>query len=276
MKKGIKLFIGVFIIIISWSFNSNNSFGDNNVTVEMVTDSGTMVIELYNETPLHRDNFIKLVKEGAYDGLLFHRVIETFMIQGGDPESRNAKPGVMLGNGDVGYMVDAEFRADLFHKKGALAAARDGNLERASSGIQFYIVQGKVYNDSLLDAAEVRINQWLAEYYVKKDPKYNTLVESLQQATDDRDREKYMLYNDSIVSIAKTYTNFERYSIPEDQRMVYKTLGGTPALDQNYTVFGEVISGLEVIDLIAAVPTDANNRPIMDVRIISVKVLKND
>ena len=241
----------------------------------MKTDYGIMIIELYNETPLHRDNFVKLAKQGAFDSLLFHRVIETFMIQGGDPDSRNAKATDTLGRGGLDYMVDAEFIPSLFHKKGALGAARDGNLKRASSSMQFYIVQGKVFNDSLLTAAETRINGSLAEHYFKNDSTTNKpLLDSLQKAIDDENMDRYMLFNDSIKSMAKAYVNFDRYIIPEPHREVYKSVGGTPFLDQNYTVFGEVIEGLEVVDSITTVQTDSLDRPVADVRIRTVRVLE--
>ena len=241
--------------------------------IELVTDQGTMILELYNETPLHRDNFIKVVQDGVYDSVLFHRVINEFMIQSGDPDSKNAKPGDTLGNGGLDYKVDAEFNPKLFHKKGVLAAARDGNPERASSSTQFYIAQGKVFNDSLLDRAEERINGWLAEHYFKKDPANKPLLDSLHKAIDAENMEQYRLYSDSISSLAKSYENFDTYAISEEQRSVYKTLGGTPHLDQNYTVFGEVIEGLDVVDSIAVVPTGPLDRPVTDVIIISVKVL---
>ncbi|HAE14009.1 MAG TPA: peptidylprolyl isomerase [Bacteroidetes bacterium] len=185
--------------------------------VKISTSYGDMLIKLYNETPKHRDNFIKLVKEGYYNGLLFHRVMQEFMVQGGDPDSRNAAAGARLGSGSPGYTIPAEFRKDLFHKKGALAAARQPdqvNPQKASSGSQFYIVQGKPASDDELAMMGQRMGI--------------------------------------------TFT--------EDQMEVYRTLGGTPFLDQNYTVFGEVISGMEVIDKIAAVQTDANDRPREDIK----------
>lgn len=198
--------------------------------VEMVTDKGTMIIRLSDSTPLHRDNFLRLVKTHYYDGILFHRVIQHFMIQAGDPDSRQAKPGEMLGNGGPDYTVPAEFRATLFHHKGVIAAARTGdnvNPMRASSGSQFYIVQGKVFSDAGLDSVE-----------------------------------QYRLGG---------------YKIPADQRLVYKTIGGTPHLDQQYTVFGEVIRGLKVIDSIAAVPTSGRqggDRPLQDVHIIRARLVR--
>ena len=183
--------------------------------VKVFTPYGTMIIVLYDQTPQHRDNFIKLVKQHFYDSLLFHRVINTFMIQGGDPESRHAKPGVLLGNGENGYTIPAEFQLDLFHRRGVLAAARDENPAKASSGCQFYIVQGKRWTDAELDKLE--------------------------------------------------QTRLGGRKIPVDQREVYKITGGTPQLDQRYTVFGQVIKGMDVIDKIAAVKTDGNDRPLTDV-----------
>ena len=186
-----------------------------NRKVKVITPYGTMIIRLYDQTPKHRNNFIKLVKAHFYDSTLFHRVINTFMIQGGDPESRHAQAGQVLGNGDTDYTVPAEFQLDLFHKKGALAAARDNNPQKASSGCQFYIVQGKLWTDEQLDQLE--------------------------------------------------NTRLGGRKIPLDQREYYKRTGGTPQLDQNYTVFGQVIEGLDVIDKIAALKTDSHDRPLTDV-----------
>lgn len=277
MKTVLRFFLAMFLPFILFNCNSKTKSltgeTEKRKTVEMVTDHGTLVIELYNETPLHRDNFLKLAREGVYDSLLFHRVIENFMIQGGDPDSKNARPGDTLGNGGLDYMVDAEFNSNIFHKKGVLAAARDGNPERASSSTQFYIVQGKVLNDSLLDRSEKRINSWLGAHYFKNDPVNKALVDSLQKAVDDENMDRYRMYNDSIAILSSTYENFEPYIIPESHRQVYRSIGGTPHLDQNYTVFGEVVQGMEVIDSIAKVQTDALNRPISDVRIKTVRVL---
>lgn len=243
-------------------------------SIEMVTDYGTIVIELYNETPKHRDNFIKLTRESFFDSLLFHRVIKEFMIQSGDPNSRKTQPGDTLGRGGLDYTVDAEFNPELFHKKGVLAAARSNNPERASSSTQFYIVQGKILNDSLLNHAETRINGWLAEHYARKDNTYKPLVDSLQKALESKNMERYTLLSDSLTKISKAYQNFTKYVIPESHRLVYKTLGGTPHLDQNYTVFGEVVIGLDVVDKIAAVETGTFNRPVSEVRILTVRVLE--
>lgn len=190
--------------------------------VKVETNRGICIIKLYNETPLHRDNFIKLAKKHVFDGTLFHRVISNFMIQGGDPDSKNAKPEAMLGEGDLGYTVPAEFRDSLFHKKGVLAAARDDNPEKASSASQFYLVQGKTYTDEQLNSLE---------------------------------------------------SSRLKFKIPESQRAVYKSIGGTPHLDRTYTVYGEVVKGLEMVDSIAATDIGPNNRPVTDIKMI-VTVLK--
>jgi cyclophilin family peptidyl-prolyl cis-trans isomerase len=278
MKSLLKASLLMFLYLSFWACTTktkpSNPKEEQRKTVEMLTDFGSMTIELYNETPLHRDNFVNLAKNGAFDSLLFHRVIKDFMIQGGDPGSKKAKPGDTLGEGDVPYGVDAEFNSNLFHKKGTLAAARDNNPKKASSGMQFYIVQGKVYNDSLLDRVQNRINKRMAQDYFKNDPKKKTLLDSLQKTMDDENRERYTMFSDSILKLAQLEAHFKPYSIPETQREVYKSIGGTPHLDQNYTVFGEVIKGIEVLDSIALVQTDALNRPTKDVRIKAVKVIE--
>ncbi len=253
---------------------SSNPEKEQRSTLEMVTDHGTMTIELYNETPLHRDNFINLAKNGAFDSLLFHRVIKNFMIQGGDPDSKNAKPGDTLGEGDAPYKVRAEFNPKLFHKKGTLAAARDDNPDKASSAMQFYLVQGKIYNDSLLALTQERTNKWMARDFFKNDPKKKPLLDSLQKFRDTGNMERYTVLADSILGLAQAEENFKPYTIPETQREIYKSIGGAPHLDQNYTVFGEIINGIEVLDSIAIVKTDSLDRPIKDVRILNVKVIK--
>ena len=276
MKNTIKAISIIWVLILLGSCNTKVESPEDikRTSLEVITDKGTMVIELYNETPKHRDNFIKLAKEGTYDSLLFHRVINKFMVQAGDPDSRNARPQDTLGNGGLEYKVDAEFHPDLFHKKGVLGAARDGNPERASSAMQFYITQGTIKNDSIIDRDEKRINTWLAEHFSNNDPANKSLVDSLDKAIENKNLKNYTRFNDSLVNLAKTYTNFDSYTIPEAHREVYRTIGGTPHLDQNYTVFGEVVKGLHVIDSIAIVKTGVYDRPLIDVRIISMKVLE--
>ena len=241
--------------------------------VKLFTTKGDITLQLYNETPLHRDNFIKIVKDGVLDSLLFHRVIESFMIQGGDTNSKTAQPGDTLGNGDLPYEVPAEITPALFHKKGVLAAARGNHPDRVSSSTQFYIVQGKVFNDSLLNRAEDRINGWLAEYYAKHDSAYSKDLDSLMVAIEEEDWPIASRINQRFRELAKDYEGFERYQIPAEHREVYKTLGGTPHLDQNYTVFGEVVSGLAVVDSIAAVATNDLDRPNDDIRILKAEIL---
>jgi peptidyl-prolyl cis-trans isomerase B (cyclophilin B) len=277
MKALIKICSPLLILLFFWSCNTKKESSDiplaERKSVEMVTNYGTMVMELYNETPLHRDNFIKLVEADAYDSLLFHRVIKNFMIQGGGPESYTASSNDTLGDGDVSYTIAAEFNPDLFHIKGALAAARTNNPKRESSGSQFYIVQGKVFNDSLLALAESRINRYLAEHFATNDSLNKPILEAIEKAKTEQDTVLYRQLNDRLDTIFKTYTNFEKYTIPEKHRTVYKSIGGTPHLDQNYTVFGQVIKGLEVVDSIASVETGMYARPISDVRILSARVL---
>jgi|SRR5450432_786792 cyclophilin family peptidyl-prolyl cis-trans isomerase len=227
------LLFGLTLLFFSGSIDAQTQIKlkrkDRKRDIEFVTTDGMIILRLSDSTPLHRDNFLRLVKSGFFDSLLFHRVIQYFMIQGGDPKSKNAAPGQTLGDSSAPYSLPAEFRVTLFHKRGVLAAAResdDTNPQKASSGSQFYIVQGKKYTDSLLDSVEIK-----------------------------RLKRK----------------------IPEYQREVYKTLGGTPFLDQNYTIFGEVVSGMETVDKIAAEPTSRGediDRPKHDVRIISTRLIK--
>lgn len=240
----------------------------------MITNYGTMVIVLYNETPLHRDNFINLANNKAYDSLLFHRVINKFMIQGGDPDSRNAKINDTLGNGDAPYMVKAEFNSKLFHKKGALAAARDNNPERASSAMQFYIVQGTICNDSVLDASEKFTNKNKAREFYKDVLEKKPLLDSIKNAVAVRNFEHYNVLMDSVLNLALSDEKYKPYAMPQEYRKVYKSIGGYPKLDQNYTVFGEVIQGIEILDSIAKVETDNFDRPINNVRIQTIKLLK--
>lgn len=275
MKKLLFLFIALVFIIAACTPKVEKTESVATTTkVKMLSNYGEIVLELYNETPLHRDNFIKIVKEGVLDSLLFHRVIENFMIQGGDTGSKYAQSEDTLGNGDLPYLVPAEFNQKLFHKKGSLGAARDDHPERMSSSTQFYIVKGKVFNDSLLEVAEGRINGWLAEYYIKHDSLYSNEFDSLSKALQEKDTATFRRINSNFKALAKEYKAFERYTIPEAQREIYKTVGGTPHLDQNYTVFGEVISGQEIVDQIASVETSNLDRPLKDVRILKIEVIK--
>lgn len=232
MKNCIYLLLLCTTAFISCNPKIGNGLRRNDLVkdVEMITDKGTMVIRLSDLTPLHRNNFLLLVKKHYYDSILFHRVIKQFMVQAGDPNSKHAAPGTFLGEGGPNYTVPAEINATLFHKKGVIAAARMGddvNPTKASSGSQFYIVQGKVFTDAGLDSVET--------------------------------------------------FRLKGRKLPADHREVYKTLGGAPHLDGNYTVFGEVISGLPTIDSIAIVPTSKgvdHDRPLQDVKIIRARLIK--
>jgi peptidyl-prolyl cis-trans isomerase B (cyclophilin B) len=203
-----------------------------NMKVRMYTTAGAIDLLLYDDTPKHKENFLKLVKEQQFDSLLFHRVIKDFMIQGGDPSSKNAPAGTLLGEGDLGYTIEPEFMPDVhFHRRGVLAAAREGddvNPTKASSASQFYIVWGQVYTKEQLDKFK--------EFYKRR-------------------------------------TGRELVITPEQQQ-VYTTVGGTPHLDGEYTVFGEVIGGLEVVEKIQSVPCDGNDRPLEDVRIIKTEIIR--
>lgn len=229
-----KIFLSLLsLLLFATAFTQKDSTlkkKDRKKDVLLQTTMGNITIRLSDSTPLHRDNFLKLVKVHFYDGILFHRVIKDFMIQAGDPNSKTAKPGEPLGNGGPGYTVPAEFRSTLFHKKGVIAAARMGdnvNPEKASSGSQFYLAQGKKFTDEELDNLEK--------------------------------------------------SRLGGRKIPADQREIYKTTGGIPHLDQGYTVYGEIVKGLDVVDKIAAVATSKGtdrDRPLEDVKIIAAKLVK--
>ena len=270
-------YLPILFLSLLIACNTNNEASSESTPeltkVKLTTTKGEIVLQLYNETPLHRDNFIKIVEDGVLDSLLFHRVIENFMIQGGDINSKMAQAGDTLGSDDLPYEVPAEFAPNLFHKKGVLAAARGNHPDRVSSSTQFYIVQGKVFNDSLLTRAETRINGWLAEYYIKHDSAYAQDLDSLMTAIDAEDWETVGRINNRFYELAKDYKDFDTYVIPDEHREVYRTIGGTPHLDQNYSIFGEVVSGLAVVDSIAAVSTNSLDRPIEDVRILKAEIV---
>lgn len=238
------------------------------IKVKIETPFGEMIAVLYNETPEHRDNFIKLTKDGFYDDLLFHRVIEEFMIQGGDPESKNADGEKRLGSGGPGYQIPAEIQRNLFHKRGALSAARQGdqvNPERKSSGSQFYIVQGKTFTDEELTRIEDQQNQNLkTKIFQEIANGYQDTIQALQMSGN---QEGILKMRDTIIEKmeAKFATIENKFEIPEEQKEIYKTIGGTPFLDNAYTVFGEVIEGLDVIDSIAAQQTNTADRPLQDI-----------
>lgn len=228
-----------------------------------------MVAILYDETPKHKANFIKLAKEHYFDSLLFHRVIQGFMIQGGDPDSKNAQPGQPLGMGGPGYTVEAEFNPSFFHEKGALSAARLGdqqNPAKASSGSQFYIVQGTVVPEADIDALKIDQGKLNAGFRQMMTPANQPLIDSLNQIYMSGDMQGYQRKVYSLVPRIEKETGMKIYKeVSEDKIKAYTSVGGAPHLDGEYTVFGKVISGLEVIDKIAALPK-AGERPMEDVR----------
>lgn len=237
--------------------------------VTIKTSLGDIKVRLYDETPLHRDNFLKLAKENFYDGTLFHRVIKNFMIQGGDPESKGASPEKHLGAGDVGYTLPAEFvYPQLFHKKGALSAARQGdevNPERRSSGCQFYIVTGEVYSAGKLTQLEKQMTMQAQQAYANEFVvKHRSEILEMRK---NRDQKGMMALQEQLEKEAKAVPAFK---FTDEQRQAYTTIGGTPFLDNNYTVFGEVEEGLEVAETIQNVATGMGDRPKEDVTIISV------
>jgi peptidylprolyl isomerase len=277
-KKLFTRFSFVFAVFILFvSFKTNNSSLLGNIHVLIKTNYGDIKIKLYNETPLHRDNFLKLVKTHYFDSLLFHRVIQKFMIQGGDPDSKNAIPGELLGEGGPKYTVPAEIVPGIFHKKGTLAAARESDLDnptKASSGSQFYIVQGKTYTDSLLKIQALRITKrTLFNYFVGLSENEHYLTDYKRYSKEGKaDSMKYI--NDIFdAKVEKEIPNVAKYKFTPEQVKAYTTIGGTPMLDNTYTVFGEVYEGLDIVDKIAEQKTDKNARPIEDIRIISVSII---
>ncbi|WP_418203774.1 peptidylprolyl isomerase [Bacteroides sp.] len=254
---------------------------DGNMEKETVlkieTSMGDIKVKLYNETPKHRDNFIKLAKDGTYNGTLFHRVIKDFMVQAGDPESKNAPKGKMLGSGDVGYTVPAEFvYPKYFHKKGALSAARQGdevNPKKESSGCQFYIVTGKVFNDSTLLNMEQQKNQnKVTEAFNALAQKHMSEIYKMRKANDQDGL--YALQDTLFIQAEAEAAKQPDFHFTPEQIKAYTTVGGTPHLDGEYTVFGEVVEGMDIVDKIQQVKTDRSDRPEEDVKIINVSVIE--
>ncbi len=258
-----KIILFTLLILMQMSCNSNK---ETYVLIE--TSLGDVKVKLYNETPIHKENFVKLVEEGTYDDLLFHRVIKNFMIQGGDPESKGAPLGRSLGTGDVGYTLDAEFvYPKYFHKKGALAAARKGdevNPKKRSSGCQFYIVTGQTYTDGQLDTLETQLTKRLEQTIFKEiaDEHRSEIMKLRKEKNSDA------LYDlqDKLIELTKERVEAQGgVKFTKEQRNAYTTIGGTPHLDGDYTVFGEVVEGLDVVEKIGAVGTRNGDRPMEDI-----------
>jgi cyclophilin family peptidyl-prolyl cis-trans isomerase len=260
--------------ISSCSFSQNKPLPEGPMVL-IKTKYGEMKVVLYNETPLHRDNFLKLTKEGIFDSLLFHRVIKGFMVQGGDPQSKRATKDQMLGDGDLNYTVPAEIVPGIIHKKGVIAAARNGdedNPERRSSATQFYLAQGKVYKYDDIPSIEQNLNSRASEslFLKMKSEKIDTLM-LFQMA---RNKDGYDKLLEKLKQKAISQYDKNPIKLTKQQIETYTTLGGIPHLDGAYTVFGEVLEGMAVIDSIAAQPTGPNDRPMENIRITSIRVIR--
>ena len=242
--------------------------------VKLETTMGNITVALYNETPKHRDNFIKLVKEGVYDSTLFHRVIKQFMIQAGDPDSKNASDTAMLGSGDVGYSIPAEFNPKFFHKKGVLAAARQGddvNPEKASSGCQFYIVTGRKFTEPQLLGMENKINEQREEALF--DSLARQHMKEIYKMRKAGDNAGLLELQDTLEAQARELADKEeKFRFTPEQIKAYSTIGGAPHLDGSYTVFGEVTEGMEVVDNIEIAKTNRADRPIENIRILKASI----
>ena len=258
------LLITLFVTVISCGSKEKKS---DETVVSIKTEFGEIKVKLYDETPEHKKNFLKLINDGFYNGLLFHRVINHFMIQGGDPMSRNAKKNIMLGGGGPGYTIPSEIVPKYFHKKGALAAARRGgtaNPEKRSSGSQFYIVQGEIYTPEQLDTMEMTINGRRKNALMNKH--YQAMKDEIIEFKKNDDRAGFDIrIAEERELVDSIYAAGPQFAFTDEQRKAYTTIGGYPSLDGEYTVFGEVIEGLDVLDKIAAVETDKQNRPVNDI-----------
>lgn len=276
MKKVYLTVMACVVALLFTSCKSKNRSNMENVKVKIETSLGNIVVKLYDETPLHKANFIKLVNSGIYDGTLFHRVIEDFMVQAGDPTSKDAKEGDMLGTGDMNYTIPAEFvYPQYFHKRGALAAARQGdqvNPKKESSGCQFYIVTGNKYTQTSILDMEAQMNEAkvnnifneLAKAHMKE-------IYKLRKANDE---DALLALQDKLIEEAETKAaETPDFKFTPEQVEAYTKLGGTPHLDNQYTVFGEVVKGMDVVEKIQRVETDRNDRPEKDVKILSMSIV---
>lgn len=242
--------------------------------VKLETTMGNITVALYNETPKHRDNFIKLVKEGVYDSTLFHRVIKQFMIQAGDPDSKNASDTAMLGSGDVGYTIPAEFNPKFFHKKGVLAAARQGddvNPEKASSGCQFYIVTGRKFTEPQLLGMENKINEQHEEALF--DSLARQHMKEIYKMRKAGDNAGLLELQDTLEAQARELADKEeKFRFTPEQIKAYSTVGGAPHLDGSYTVFGEVTEGMKVVENIEIAKTNRADHPVENIRILKASI----
>lgn len=258
------------------TMNQHPTPNADDVIVDITTSLGDIKVRLYNDTPKHRDNFIKLINQNFYDGTLFHRVISQFMIQAGDPDSKGAPSGKSLGTGGPGYNVDAEIvYPKYFHKRGVLAAARQGdqvNPEKKSSGSQFYIVTGRKYNANQLQQMEKQLVMGQQQrIFDKLAAERRSEIMELRRNRDNAGLQKLQ---EELVAIVEAEVAKNPLRLTEAQRQAYSTIGGTPHLDGEYTVFGEVISGMDVVEKIETAETGPQDRPVEDIKIISMKISK--
>lgn len=263
----IKTILSIFLLTLLLACS-----GTKDDLVIIHTEYGDITVKLYDQTVMHRDNFMALAESGFYDGTLFHRVIKNFMIQGGDPDSKHAKQGELLGDGDTTYTIPFEYVKSYIHKRGTLAAAResdDVNPQKASSGTQFYIVQGKKFTDDELDAVEIKVERRTKQYILMnllKKSGDTAILTKFKGYVNVRDTASIRQILDKYKDAVETeYLKLTPFKLTPEQREIYKTIGGTPHLDGAYTVFGEVVSGMEVVDKIAATKTDQNDRPVVDI-----------
>ncbi len=282
MKQTVKFFLTVIILLSTIFISSFNVFGNHfksPTIIEVETTKGKIVIELYDETPIHKENFIRLVENGFYEGITFHRVIKNFMAQAGDPNSRNENFKGKLGQNSEGQTLPAEIVPKYFHKKGALAAARQGdqiNPEKKSSGSQFYIVQGQKHTRNQIKQMETRINQQMENAQISNflkmegNEKYLKRIKNFQVLRQSDSLNMLLTQIKKMISLDGN----SRFSFSEEAIKIYETIGGTPFLDNGYTVFGEVIKGIEIIDNICSVSTKEGDIPIEPISIVKMTILK--
>jgi peptidylprolyl isomerase len=280
----VKRFLYSLALVAPFIIFTSYIFPDNRAKILISTSLGDIKIVLYDETPKHRDNFLKLVKNHTLDSTLFHRVIQGFMIQGGDIDSKRAKPKEALGNGELGYTVPAEFNTSLFHKRGALAGARqsdDVNPNKESSSCQFYIVQGRVFNDSMLDVLQSNMDQQIKQQIFStliNNPVNinlrNAFISAQNRYHTNGNPDSLNILSEQInPKIESEFAKTPHYQFTEEKRSAYKTIGGAPHLDGAYTVFGEVVEGMDIVDKIAAQVVDQAARPTIDIP-VTMKIIK--
>ncbi len=268
-----KLFLFPLICLFALSCTAQSLGPNKPMYVTISTTMGDVTIMLYDDTPLHRDNFVKLCQTNAYEGLLFHRIIKEFVVQGGDPTSKDHIPGILYGDGDGGFTVPAEIMPNHFNKKGALIDAKESdadNPERASAGTQFCFVQGKVLNDEELALKEIRINEIRRNWFYHK---FRKQLKEEQPVLADSVNEA-QLHTLASAMVTDTLEVLGAYVIPAAHREIYKTIGGVPHLDGSVTIFGEVTDGFDIVEKMSLVETDKNDRPLNDVWVTSTKVFQ--